>query len=340
LVAASPEGSDQASPFDRDHEIVAHLPDGIAVLDQHGAIEWANDRFAAWCSSAPAGCDFCAALDLPADEMASFRAALAAGRPAFATLQTTGNRFYDVRASAVFPAGAADSPSRTVVAVRDVTDAMLEQQKRAAIHAAGHDIYVADFEHLGVYACRIVVPGMSEIYPVDDLEWENNSVANDIREDILHLADLDDDECGDLLDTLNENGVADARLVAALIGVAAGDDAFWKDLRVGELKILLALAIGDEDAIIEGCDWVRNFEEIDADRRRTYRCVESGDGALYGVAMESLYGAETLRLALALLDGELRFFGEPSLGLQLSDCDTHQSLLAAYGKLHRSTLNA
>ncbi|MDP1898588.1 MAG: YcaO-like family protein, partial [Sulfurimicrobium sp.] len=42
------------------------------------------------------------------------------------------------------------------------------------IHADGHDIYVADFDHLGVYACRILVPGMSEIYPIDDLEWENN----------------------------------------------------------------------------------------------------------------------------------------------------------------------
>jgi ribosomal protein S12 methylthiotransferase accessory factor len=29
----------------------------------------------------------------------------------------------------------------------------------------GHDIYIADFDHLGVYACRILVPGMSEIYP-------------------------------------------------------------------------------------------------------------------------------------------------------------------------------
>jgi ribosomal protein S12 methylthiotransferase accessory factor len=35
--------------------------------------------------------------------------------------------------------------------------------------------------HLGVYACRILVPGMSEIYPIDDLEWENNSVGNAIR---------------------------------------------------------------------------------------------------------------------------------------------------------------
>lgn len=27
----------------------------------------------------------------------------------------------------------------------------------------------------GICACRILVPGMSEIYPIDDLEWENNS---------------------------------------------------------------------------------------------------------------------------------------------------------------------
>ncbi len=46
------------------------------------------------------------------------------------------------------------------------------------IHRDGRDIYVADFTHLGVYACRILVPGLSEIYPVDDLDFENNSVGN------------------------------------------------------------------------------------------------------------------------------------------------------------------
>src|SRR3569833_393949 len=38
-----------------------------------------------------------------------------------------------------------------------------------ALHAEGREIYVADFEHLGVYACRILVPGVSEIYPVEEL---------------------------------------------------------------------------------------------------------------------------------------------------------------------------
>ena len=59
------------------------------------------------------------------------------------------------------------------------------------MHDDGFDIYIADFEHLGVYACRVLVPGMSEIYPVDDLDFENNSIANDMREAILNLTELD-----------------------------------------------------------------------------------------------------------------------------------------------------
>ena len=206
------------------------------------------------------------------------------------------------------------------------------------IHAQHRDIYIADFAHLGVYACRIIVPGMSEIYPVDDLEWENNSVGNDIRPAILKLTHLSNGECADLLDTLNELGLADQRPVAALIGLAADADSFWKDLRVGELKTLLALAIGDEEAIREGCDWVRHFEQLNEQRRKVYRCIESllnlGDAAPYSDALKHLYGADTLQQAQALLKGEQRFFGLHSPGMALEGCDMHQRLLEAYGKLH------
>ena len=44
---------------------------------------------------------------------------------------------------------------------------------------------------------------------------------------------------------------------------------------MGELKTLLALAIGDEDAIREGCDWIRHFEQLNPDRRRVYACIET-----------------------------------------------------------------
>jgi ribosomal protein S12 methylthiotransferase accessory factor len=206
------------------------------------------------------------------------------------------------------------------------------------IHADKRDIYIADYTHLGVYACRIFVPGMSEIYPIDDLEYENNSVGNDIRSAILHLTDLDDDECKDLLETLNELGLADQRPVAGLIGLAPDADSVWKDLRVGELKALLALAIGDEEAIREGCDWARHFAQWNEQRRRVYLCIESmlnlGDAAPYDYALQELYGAETLQQAKALLKREQRFFGLHSPGMALQGCDMHQRLLVAYGKLH------
>jgi len=204
------------------------------------------------------------------------------------------------------------------------------------IHEMGHDIYVADYTHLGVYACRILVPGMSEIYPVDELEWENNSVANDLREAILRLPQLDDDECAQLLDALNERGIADQRPVAGLIGLAPDAGSLWEDLRVGELKTLLALACGDAEATREGCDWARHFEQLSPERRRAYRCVEAllQEGSTPArSALEHLYGAAALEQAEALLRGEQRFFGLHAPGTRLDGCELHRQLLAAYQKV-------
>ncbi len=210
------------------------------------------------------------------------------------------------------------------------------------IQEDGFDIYVADYTHLGMYACRIIVPGMSEIYPFDDLEYENNSFGNEIREPILFLPELDNEECETLLDTLNDSGIDDQRPVAALIGLAPDAGSFWEDLRVGELKLLLALAIADEESTREGCEWIRHFGQINPERLRVYRCIESllglsdsGDFETYRQVLESLYGLATLDQARALLTREERFFGTLPLGLELSGCQLHQRLLDAYGKVHR-----
>ena len=210
------------------------------------------------------------------------------------------------------------------------------------IHAGGHDIYVADYTHLGVYACRIIVPGMSEIYPVDDLEYENNSIGNSIREAIFYLPDLDDEECADLLDTLNESGLADQRPVAALIGLAPDAGSFWEDLRIGELKTLLALATANEEATREGCDWIHHFGQINAERRRVYHCVESllklcdsGEYEPYRKSLESLYGKTTLDTAEALLTRKNRFFDIAVPGNELAGFNMHHRLLDAYDKVHR-----
>ena len=201
----------------------------------------------------------------------------------------------------------------------------------------GHDIYVADFAEQGAYSCRILVPGMSEIYPVEDLAWENNSIGNRIRPSLVKLPDLSDEESRALLDDLQTMNLNDERPLWEILGLAVPLDTVWKELRIGELKTLLALAINDEEAVREGCDWVRHFREMNPARHLVYRCIESllnlEDVDNYHRSLKLLYGAETVRQAQALLDRSEKFFGLDTLGADMQGSAMHQTLLKAYDKL-------
>ncbi|NOU40882.1 MAG: 30s ribosomal protein S12 methylthiotransferase accessory protein YcaO [Methylotenera sp.] len=211
------------------------------------------------------------------------------------------------------------------------------------IHASGHDMYIADFTHLGVYACRIFVPGMSEIYPVEELQWENNTVGNLVRPFALRLQELSPAESVGLLETLLELELADELPVTTLIGLCADPNTTWVDLRVGELKTLAALACNSTDDILDGCAWIAQFNELSPARAKIYRCIanlvqikeelENGDPALFEANLQLMYGAETLQQAQRLINQKEQYFGLGNLGVNMEGSLMHQKLLAAYGKV-------
>ena len=207
----------------------------------------------------------------------------------------------------------------------------------ACVHGEGKDMYVADFSEQGAYSCRILVPGMSEIYPVEDLEWENNSVGNAIRPALLRLSDLSEEEAADLLAELQTMNLNDERPLWEILGLAIPLGTPWKQLRIGELKTLLALAVGDREAILEGCDWIHHFKDMNPTRRLVYRCIESmlnvEEVDNFRRSLQMLYGAEAVRQAGALLERSERFFGLATLGGDMQGSAMHQTLLAAYDKL-------
>ena len=207
------------------------------------------------------------------------------------------------------------------------------------IHGSGHDIYVADFTHLGVYACRIFVPGMSEIYPIEELQWENNTVGNLVRPAILRLPKLTQDESRALLDIFDELDLAENLPITTLIGLAADAGTAWVDLRVGELKALLGLAAGDTDAALDGCAWISQFGQLSEERARVYRCIENilqlEEPEHYDANLLLLFGAKTLKQAYALVDRKEQFFGLNLLGANMQGSEMHRQLLKAYEKVQR-----
>ncbi|CAN6132529.1 COG1944 Uncharacterized conserved protein [Methylophilaceae bacterium] len=211
------------------------------------------------------------------------------------------------------------------------------------IHGSGHDIYIADFTHLGVYACRIIVPGMSEIYPVEELQWENNSVGNLIRPYAIKLQSLSHAESAALLSTLLDLDLADELPVTTLIGLCADPNSTWVDLRVGELKTLAAIACQSTDDILDGCAWIAQFNELPTERAKVYRCLSDlvqisvelahPDPTLFKANLSLMYGAQTLSQAEKLLNQTEQYFGLINLGENMQGSRMHQQLLAAYGKV-------
>lgn len=213
-----------------------------------------------------------------------------------------------------------------------------------ALHALDKEVYVADFQHLGVYACRILVPSMSEIYPINELQWENNSVGNQVRPALLKLQDLSKAQSKQLLKTLLALDLPDELAITTLIGLAAEPDSLWKSLRMGELKTLAALACGDLDEALEGCAWIIQFGQLSAQRLRMYRCIASliqlDDVEPFSRHVTLLFGAETVAQAQSLLHRKQQYLGLNNLGENMHGSRVHEQLLIAYDKVWATSRTA
>lgn len=212
------------------------------------------------------------------------------------------------------------------------------------IHAMGFDIYIADYQHLNVYSCRILVPGMSDIYLVDDIVWNNNNEGALFREDILSLKKLDKTRWRNLFERLEEGNYHDMQRVAEFIGVAPDHGTVWSGLRIGELKAMLCLASGDLEQSSQWIDWCLHMDQLTVCRLHIYNCLkvmleiqldDSRDYDDYIDGLTKLYGKEYVSICTRVLDGTEIFHGLHSPGLSLDGFELHQALLAGYAKLHK-----
>lgn len=209
------------------------------------------------------------------------------------------------------------------------------------------EVYIADYRHLDVDACRILAPGMSDIYPVEDLQLANNNMGQHLRETILNLpsSNLPPAEYLALIEQLDNEGLDDFVRVRELLGMATGSNNAWSILRIGELKSMLALAGGDLDQALSWVEWTQEFNAslFDKQRRNYYRCLqtlllmkldpEERDEEQLNPAFYRMYGEDTVKTVWSNIHGEQRFYGIFDIDQDLTNLQAHQSLLGAYQKL-------
>lgn len=219
----------------------------------------------------------------------------------------------------------------------------------AIMHRQDIEVLIMDYQHLDVYACRILAVGMSEIYPPEDLLIANNNMAIHWRDTIMSLpsSQLSEEEYLTIIDQFDDDSLDDFVRVRELLGLATGKDNAWFTLRIGELKAMLALAGHDLEQAKDWIDWTieMNQSVFTKARNHSYTCLKTlVDFALmrdedefvqYQPAFNKMYGESTVTEMWQYVIGEKRFFGLFDIDQDLTQLAAHQQLLAVYHKLHQ-----
>ncbi|ATJ82389.1 OsmC domain/YcaO domain-containing protein [Halomonas beimenensis] len=207
----------------------------------------------------------------------------------------------------------------------------------------GLEAYQAVFDDLGAPVCRILVPGYSEVYPVEDLVWDNTNKALLFREDILHLHELSDERLADLLERLEETQIDDHEDIITLIGIEFDENTVWGQLTILELKLLINLALGQHEDALDRVQMFLQFNDNTVERGLFYQAVNAVleialddelelDDYLYN--LRRMFGEDTMDAVVGSVDGSVRFHGLTPTNMQLEGLEKHQRLIESYKKLH------
>ena len=207
----------------------------------------------------------------------------------------------------------------------------------------GKEVYTAVHDRLGAIACRILVPGYSEIYPVEDLIWDNTNKALLFREDILNLHQLDDSNLAALLDRLENNELDEYADIATLIGIEFDENTEWGQLTVLELKLLIHLALKQFEAAQDLVGAFLQYNDNTVERKLFYQALNvvlevTLDAELeienYEHNFRRMFGNARMDAVLGSVDGSVRFFGLTPTSMKLEGLDRHRRLIDSYKKLH------
>ena len=213
----------------------------------------------------------------------------------------------------------------------------------------GKEAYLAVYDELGATACRILVPGYSEIYPIEDLIWDNTNKALLFREDILNLHTLSDDSLGVLLERLENNELDEYGDIATLIGIEFDENTTWGQLTVLELKLLIHLALKQFDEAYELVGAFLQYNDNTVERKLFYQALS----AVLEITLEEdlkledyvdnfrkMFGNERMDAVIRSVHGSLRFYGLTPTSIKLEGLDRHQRLIDSYRKLHKARAKA
>ena len=158
----------------------------------------------------------------------------------------------------------------------------------------GKKSYIREYDYLGFYSCQLIVPTISEVYPMEDLIYNNKNNGKKIRDMVLNFKDYDPQDVMIEIEQLEES-----LNMEKYIGVI-----FKNNFTLREFKAQVYFALGEIEEAIELLEYgtdiigqiiveVVKMEELELD-------FSDYEDALY-----TIYTQERVLKALKVLDSDM-----------------------------------
>jgi len=108
--------------------------------------------------------------------------------------------------------------------------------------------YIREYNYLGFYSCQIIVPTLSEVYPMDDLIYNNKNNGKRIRDMVLNFKDYNPE---DIL--IEIESLEDSLNVEKYIGVI-----FENNFTMGEFKAQIFFLLNEFESALEILEYLDN----------------------------------------------------------------------------------
>ncbi len=183
------------------------------------------------------------------------------------------------------------------------------------------DIYIREYNYLGFYSCQIIVPSISEVYPVEDMIYNNTNKGKFIRDMILNFTEYDPEDILEIVEELDNT-----LNIEKHIGVI-----FKNNFTMLEFKAQLYIMSGNfQDAIGLLETSTQPLGYILAQLCRIYEdelVWEEYEKALYDI-----FSKEKVDAAIAIFNGDSYF-------IDITFHDDYNGILNLYEKLDNKKVN-
>jgi len=227
----------------------------------------------------------------------------------------------------------------------------------------GTDVWLAQYPQFGFQAIRIIVPGMSEVYPLSEIVENNQNNGRALREALFAFDQYPDHSLPagefsialeEILDVVEQIGASDHQGVANFIGLMPEPNSFWAQMNVAQLRFWCyvglkswALAFEQAQDMIfylreesEWTTWVKAYmylyELLDTQQASIETIQNGGDCDLSSFV--AMFDSKTYESVLAVVKGESLFAGQDLGRKMFLNSKPHNRLVDIYESLRKAKI--